>query len=126
MDVELDIADAFGATQALADRFAIYVPNKDRDGNDVDQAAWIARCLRLLSEICGGATAMPPLRGAWLNPDTQALVIEEPVIVYTFIKPESFAERISEVVALVNEIARATNQGQMAIEFNQTMFLIDF
>lgn len=125
MNIELDIADLFGATQSLADRFAIYVPNKDRDGADVDQARWIEQCLRLLSEICGGATAMPPLRGAWLNPHTQTLVLEEPVIVYAYIKPEPFARRIGELVALVNEIARETNQGQMAIEFNQTMFLID-
>ena len=125
MSVQLDIGEAFSAAVALADRFSVYVPNQDRDGNAVEQAFWIDRCLRLLSEISGGATAMPPLRGAWLNPTTDALVVEEPVIVYSFIKPEEFARRIRDVVDLVNEIGRATNQGQMAIAFNQTLFLID-
>jgi hypothetical protein len=67
---KIDIARVFGASEARDQRFAVYVPNKDRDGEPVDQAQWIDRVLRLLSEICGGATAMPPIRGAWLNPLT--------------------------------------------------------
>ncbi len=95
--VEIDIAEAFGAAAAREQRFAVYIPNKDREGNPVEQAKWIDQALALLSSICGGATAMPPIRGAWLN----------------------------EVVALVHEIGRQTRQGQMAIEFNQTFYLID-
>ena len=121
----INIAEEFGATDVREDRFAIYIPNKDRDGKPVNQGKWIDKTLRLFSEICGGATAMPPIRGAWVNEETENLVVEEPVLVYTFIEPDEFAERMKEVVSLVREIGTETGQGQMAIEFNQTFYLID-
>lgn len=119
------IADVFSASEAREQRFAVYIPNKDKNGIGVDQEKWIDATLRLLSAICGGATAMPPIKGAWLNEGSGLLVIEEPVLVYTFIEPDQFAKRIDEVVRLVKEIGRNTGQGQMAIEFNQTFYLID-
>jgi hypothetical protein len=122
---DINIAEVFGASSAREQRFAVYIPNKDKDGNSVEQNKWIEKTLRLLSEICGGATAMPPIRGAWLNEKSGALVVEEPVLVYTFIEPEEFARRMNEVVRLVHDIGKETRQGQMAIEFNQTFYLID-
>jgi hypothetical protein len=122
---DINIAEVFGASSAREQRFAVYIPNKDKDGNTVEQGKWIEETLRLLSEICGGATAMPPIRGAWLNEKSGALVVEEPVLVYTFIEPDEFAKRMNEVVSLVHEIGKETRQGQMAIEFNQTFYLID-
>jgi hypothetical protein len=40
-------------------------------------------------------------------------VIEEPVLVHSFIDPDAFAERLTEVVQLVRDIGTSTNQGQM-------------
>jgi len=122
---DINIAEAFGASAGREQRFAVYIPNRDKDGNQVEQEKWIEKTLRLLSEICGGATAMPPIRGAWLNEASGILVVEEPVLVYTFIDPDEFANRMKEVVDLVHEIGKETRQGQMAIEFNQTFYLID-
>ena len=122
---EINIAQQFGVSEARDQRFSIYIPNKDKSGHKIDQAKWVDKTLRLLSGICGGATAMPPIRGAWLNDQSGELVIEEPVLVYTFIQPEPFARRLNEIVRLVQEIGKETNQGQMAIEFNHTFYLID-
>lgn len=122
---EINIAEAFGATDGRDQRFAIYIPNKDKHGKHVDQEKWINKTLMLLSEICGGATVMPPVRGAWLNQESKGLVIEEPVLVYTFIEPHNFAKRMSEIKDLMHEIGKKTRQGQMAFEFNQTFYLID-
>jgi hypothetical protein len=122
---DIDIAEAFGAADSRDQRFAVYIPNKDKYGNAVDQSQWIKEALTLLSSICGGATAMPPIRGAWLNEKDGNLVIEEPVLVYAFIETDAFAERLAEVVSLVLRIGTETQQGQMAIEFNQTFYLIN-
>jgi len=35
---EVDIVVAFGGTDDYGQRFAIYIPNRDRDGVPVDQA----------------------------------------------------------------------------------------
>ncbi|MGA7782474.1 MAG: hypothetical protein WCA85_32840 [Paraburkholderia sp.] len=123
--VDLDIAEVFGASETRQQRFAIYIPNKDQNGQPVEQAQWLTKALTLLSEICGGATAMPPVRGAWLNSETKNLVIEEPILVYTYIDPKPFVDKIQEIVDLVHEIGRETNQGQMAIEFESVLYLID-
>ena len=74
---KVDIAKTFGASEVRTQRFAIYIPNKDKNGKAIAQQRWIEAALRLLSEICGGATAMPPVRGAWLNKETDHLIIED-------------------------------------------------
>ena len=74
---EINIAEAFGATEGRDQRFAIYIPNKDKHGKPVDQEKWINKTLMLLSEICGGATVMPPVRGAWLNQTFYLIDIEK-------------------------------------------------
>ena len=123
--VEIDIVAAFGGTADYGQRFAIYVPNKDRDGKSVDQKRWIDRTLELLSEISGGATAMPPVTGAWLNPETKKLIIEEPVVVYAYVKPERFAERLKDLSAFVKEMGRELQQGAIACEFDGDFFTVE-
>ena len=108
---DVNIADAFGASEGRDQRFAIYVPNHDKDGNAVAQDTWVNKALTLLSDICGGATAMPPIRGAWLNAASGNLILEEPVLVYTYIDPDEFERRLAEVVQLVQEIGKQTRQG---------------
>ena len=123
--IRLDIASEFAA-QPKGQRFAIYVPNKNRHGQPVAQASWVEEGLRLLASICGGASAMPPIQGAWLNPQTNALIIEEPVVIYSYIEPETFAMRLSELRDFIHRLGTETDQGQMAFEFDGEFYLIDF
>jgi hypothetical protein len=66
---EVDLGAALGADAGISTQcFTIYIPNKDRDGNEIgNQCKWVLEAIRLLSEINGGATAMPPVEGGWLN-----------------------------------------------------------
>ena len=123
--IHLDIASEFGA-QPKGQRFAIYVPNKDRHGKPVLQSQWVEEGLRLLASICGGASAMPPIQGAWINPQTQKLIIEEPVVIYSYIEPEIFALRLGELRDFIYRLGAGTDQGQMAFEFDGEFYLIDF
>jgi hypothetical protein len=123
--LEVDIVEAFGGTADYGQRFAVYIPNKDRNGVPADQAKWIDAALRLLSEMSGGATAMPPVTGAWRNPQTGELIIEEPVVVYSYVKPQQFAERLGELAAFVRQMGRETNQGAIALEFDGTFFTVE-
>ena len=123
--IHLDIASEFGA-QPKGQRFAIYVPNKNQHGKPVAQGPWVEEGLRLLANICGGASAMPPIQGAWLNPQTQELIIEEPVVIYSYIEPETFALRLGELRDFIHRMGAETDQGQMAFEFDGEFYLIDF
>jgi hypothetical protein len=126
MDEAIDIAAIFGAEVGFSERFAVYVPNKDRDGNSVEQGPWIERIMTILSELCGGATAMPPVRGAWLNPESKKLVFEEPVLVYAYVNPAKFVSGIKDLANIVREMGVQTNQGQVAFEFGGVLYFIDF
>ena len=123
--VEIDIIAAFGGKADYGQRFAIYIPNKDRDGVPVDQAKWVDEALRLLAEVAGGATAMPPITGAWRNPMTGALIIEEPVVVYDYVKPDSFVDRLQDLAAFVRRMGHETNQGAVALEFDGDFFTVE-
>jgi len=122
---EIDIVAAFGGTGDYGQRFSVYIPNKDQAGEPVAQKEWIDSALRLLSEIGGGATAMPPVTGAWLNPKTDKLIIEEPVVVYTYVKPDVFVERLGELAAFVKRMGRETNQGSIGLEFDGEFFTVE-
>jgi hypothetical protein len=122
---EIDIIAALGGTSDYGQRFAIYVPNKDRGGEPVDRAKWIDAALRLLTDIAGGATAMPPVTRAWRNPQTGQVVIEEPVIVYAYVRPAPFVARLPELAAFVRRMGRETNQGAIALEFDGNFFTVE-
>ncbi|BBK30731.1 hypothetical protein STHU_13650 [Allostella humosa] len=116
---------AFGGRADYGQRFAIYVPNKDRDGLPVAQSKWLNEALQLLSAVGGGATAMPPVTGAWRNPETGILIIEEPVVVYAYVKPALFVESLPELAAFVRRMGRETNQGAIALEFDGDFFTVE-
>jgi len=122
---EIDVVAAFGGTNDYGQRFAIYIPNKDRDGAPVNQTTWIDAALWLLTDIAGGATAMPPVTGAWRNPQTGQVVIEEPVVVYAYVKPEPFVARLPDLAAFVRRMGRESNQGAIALEFGGNFFTVD-
>jgi len=120
---EVDIIAAVGGTTDYGQRFAIYIPNRDRDnrerdGAPVDQATWIDAALRVLTDIAGDATAMPPVTGARRNPQTGQVVIEEPVVGYAYVRPAPFVARLPDLAAIVSRMGRETNQGTIALEFD--------
>jgi len=77
----------------------------------------------LLTEINGGATAMPPAEGGWLN-DKGKVVWENPVIVYSFIRPDDFLKKLPGVRAFLHRMGRETNQGEVAFEFDGRFYRI--
>jgi hypothetical protein len=124
-EVELDIAGLFGAeADASTQAFSIYVPNKDRDGKEIgDQRRWVLEALHLLGSVGGGATAMPPVEGVWANPEGE-FVWEAPVIVYSYIKPDQFLARLSELRSFLHRLGRETRQGEVAFEFDGRFYRI--
>ena len=82
--------------------------------------------MALLTDVGGGATAMPPVAGAWMNKHTRRLIREEPVIVYSYIRAKQFEENLPRLVDFVKRLGRETgNQGAVAIEFAGDFLLIE-
>jgi hypothetical protein len=79
--------------------------------------------MQLLSTINGGATAMPPVEGGWMN-DKGDLIWEHPVVVYSFIRSDQFLKNLPHVREFLHRLGRETNQGEVAVEFGDLFFLI--
>jgi hypothetical protein len=124
-DSEFDLANELGAQDDFATQcFTIYVPNKDKEDVEIgNQRKWILEALRLLAELNGGATAMPPTEGVWGN-DKGELIWEHPVVVYSFIRPREFRANFSRVREFLHRLGRETNQGEVAFEFEGRFYLI--
>ncbi len=67
--MEIDVAMALGAEESFSSqRLTLYLPNKDRHGQELlDLPQWVEQGRKLLSQIGGGATAFPPADGTWVN-----------------------------------------------------------
>ena len=104
----VNLIEALGAAEeAILDRVTIYVPSRDRDGKPVEFESWVTRILELLSQVGGGATRMPPAQGAWLNPDTQLLVIEDVTLVYSYVDGDALVARLPAFRGLLHQMGRA-------------------
>lgn len=66
---------------------------------------------------------MPPVEGIWLD-ENKVAVWENPVIIYTYIKPESFFEKLPELREFLHRLGKETNQGEIAFDFNNRFYRI--
>jgi len=115
---------ALGAAKSSSQCFSAYIPNKDQHGNEIgNQRKWVLEAIRLLSEINGGATAMPPVEGGWLN-DSSVIIWENPVVVYSFIRAENFTLNLSRIREFLHRLGRETKQGEVAFEFEGQFYLV--
>jgi hypothetical protein len=122
---EIDIAAALGADAGVSTQcFSIYIPNKDRAGNEIgNQRKWVLEAIQLLTEINGGATAMPPVEGAWLN-DEGEVIWEEPVVVYSYVRVRAFVRAFPRIREFLHRLGRETNQGETVFEFDGEFYRI--
>jgi hypothetical protein len=100
------------------------IPSADRDGNWFDPHPWVEEALVLLSDIGGGATVLPPVDGAWFNPDTGRLIKEKIVLAYTYVQPGRFIGSLPRVRAFLHRMGRQTRQGEVVAEFNNRLYRI--
>ena len=114
----VDLAAALGADEGTSvDCFTIYVPDKNRDGVGIgNQRKRVLEAIQVLSEINGGATALPPAEGVWRSPDGR-LVREQPVVVYSFVMLADFVRELPRIREFLHRLGRETNQGEIAFEF---------
>lgn len=122
---KFNLAIALGSQIDFANQcFTVYVPNKDKDGAEIgNQRKWVLEAIQLLSEFNGGATAMPPVEGAWLN-DEDRIIWENPIVVYSYIRPAEFRANLPRIREFLHRMGRETNQGEIAFEFESKFYLI--
>lgn len=121
----MDLAGELGANAGISIQcLTLYIPSKDKAGNEiVDQRRWVVSGAKLLAEIGGGVTIMPPVEGGWM--DSQGTIVwESPILVYTFIRPEEFRLVLPALRNFLHSLGRETDQGEVALEFDGRFYRI--
>jgi hypothetical protein len=114
------IRDAFGAYKSVVqERFAVYIPDRDRNQAEINADVWIRRAMILLDRVAGGATALPAAFGIWNGKE------ERTVIVYSHMKSEILDQHKYELRAFLHSFGREANQGEVLFEFGRAAFFIN-
>ncbi len=66
---------------------------------------------------------MPPCEGGWLRED-DTIIWENPVLVYTYVKPENFEQLLPQLRDFLHRMGRETDQGEVAVEFENRFYRI--
>jgi len=103
----------------------LYIPDKDKNGKPIKaKSAWLKEAQSMMSKIGGGCTTYPSAVGAWLNPDTQKLIIEGTTLVYTYVLPQNFNQHKAALKAFVHAFGYETNQGEVIVFFAGDLYRI--
>ena len=68
---------------------------------------------------------MPPAQGAWLNPETDRLIIEDVTLVYAYGDGGALAAPfLADLREFMHVMSRTLKQGEVVLEFNDTLYKI--
>lgn len=125
-EFEVDLVEALGASEAVSVQvLTLYIPDKDRGGRELGtQRKWVLEAAELLAPMGGGVTIMPSAEGGWHDGENDRIIWEHPVLVYTYIKPEPFLERLGELREFLHRLGRETNQGEVVYEFDGQFYRV--
>lgn len=123
--MEIDLGAELGSVdESSTQRLTLYIPNKDKNGQVLkDHDRWVKEARELLSHIGGGATALPPADGTWVD-EQGKLLWEQTKIVYCYILPAEFRARIKDLRDFAHRFGRETNQGEVVVEFDGRFYRI--
>jgi hypothetical protein len=95
----------------------LFVPNKDRDGNPIDQDFWVDEVLTALGRLFRGATAYPRGRGVWRDDEKGGVLLkEEPVIVFSYVAQETLtAAALGDLYRTLSRMGREAKQGEVGV-----------
>lgn len=125
-DKEIILAKLLGAMEeASFQRLTLYIPDKDKHGKEIgNHKEWINKAREILTSIGGGATALPPADGTWLNPENDETIWEKTTMIYTYIDPDKFERNMGHLRAFLHKFGHQANQGEVVFEFDGRFYRI--
>ena len=95
----------------------IFVPNRNRDAQPIDQEYWVDEILTVLGRLFRGATAYPRGRGVWRDDERGGTLLrEEPVIVFSYVaEADLTTTALSELYRTLSRMGRQANQGEIGV-----------
>ncbi len=95
----------------------LWVPSKNRVGEELaNQDDWKERAIAMFTKLFNGATAMPPVDGAWRDPDPPNTIIRErPIMVHCYTEPVKLTHpgAMKEMGDFCRRMGLETGQGEV-------------
>jgi hypothetical protein len=107
--------------------FVLFIPSRDKNGNSIpDQQVWAATAAKLLSDLFGGATEMPPARGRWLNEETGEIITEEVILIHCYVRSSHVNDeaKVRQLADFLHRMGRETKQGEVAVVIGDVLHRI--
>ena len=104
-------------TPSGSSQVILFIPSKDRDGHEIDQAYWVDEGLRVVGQLFRGGTDFPPGKGVWRD-DVRGgqLLFEATVMILSFADPNDLTEfTLLELKKFLMRLGRETNQGEVGV-----------
>lgn len=123
--LELDLAGEIGSSDSFSiQQLTLYIPQKDKHDNELsDQRRWVEEAAKILADIGGGCTILPPVEGVWKSPEGK-LIWEKPILMYSYVDPDKLVSQLARLRSFLHKLGRETEQGQVAFEFDGEFHLI--
>lgn len=100
-------------------KFSIYIADRDGANNPIEVGHWLDRAVRVMTRINGGCTRMPVAKGAWTNTETGKVVLDDTVVIYSYLlEPEKFEQEFHYIAELLHDYGYETNQDSVMAEFS--------
>ena len=114
----------FGATAHLSTRLALYIPDKDCNGQPVENVErWIAEAQLMLTTLFGGCTTMTAF-GMW-HDRVQGIFIEETTaIVSAYVNQQDVARNVGIIRDFIDSYLNGANQEAVAVEYDGRMHFV--
>jgi hypothetical protein len=95
----------------------IFVPNKERDAQPIDQEYWVDEILTALGRLFRGATAYPRGWGVWRGDERGGTLLqEEPVIVFSYVaEVDLTTTALSELYRTLSRMGHQANQCEIGV-----------
>lgn len=106
----------------LKSKITVYIPSTVNVSEEIDNAPYVERVARLLSEAFGGATASP-VAGYWVA-DDNSLIKEKTTMVFAFCDTAAAEKYIDDIVTMCYELKHEMGQEAIALEYNGDMYFI--
>jgi hypothetical protein len=125
-DKEINLEKLLGAIEEPSfQRLTVYIPDRDKQGKEIKKLKeWLRKAREILTAIGGGATALPPADGTWLNPENDEIIWEKTTMIYTYIDPDKFEENVRSLRNFLHAFGHQTNQGEVVFEFDGRFYRI--
>ena len=118
MTAKTNIKRTLGATYPVGvSQVVLFVPDRNRDNNLIDQESWVDEALNVMGKIFRGATAFPPGRGVGRDDEAGGrLLKEQTVMVVSYVDPKLLTGvTLRSLREFLHRFGRETRQGEVGV-----------